>query len=784
MHMRSPGPRAFAIPAVAAALAIAGLPALGASSRTVTAATLPSVIPAWAGVAPTVGSTAPSSTVRFAVALRFREADAFTAIARQVSDPASPQFRHFLTTAQIEQRFAPTAASAAAVTTWLTSLGATVDSVSPLRSLITAHARAGTLASALHVRFADVLHDGARVRVARNEPTVPAAIRSEVLAIDGLSQTTMKPTHVTDGAGSSATPEASPPPAFVVGTPCSAYWGEKKAATLPKYYGKVLPYAPCGYTPEQLRAAYGVTGSGLTGAGATVAIIDAWASPTLEHDVNTWSSRHGLPPFAAGQLTQETLPGVDQVPEVGDPLGIVDPQGWSGEETLDVEAVHGMATGAHIIYFGALTPENVALNAAMTQLVEENEADEISNSYGSGDDQPAPDDQIIFDQNMTTAAAEGIGIQFSSGDDADEVVANGSRSADYPATSDMVTAVGGTTLVVGADDTYGGETYWGTYKSALKGDTWDSARTLSGGGGGGVSTTYAEPDYQKPVVPNSLATYGGVPAGRVVPDVSLVADSTTGMLVGQTQTNKDGSETYGEYRIGGTSVSCPLWAGLMADTFQSLGGKRIGNVNPSLYTSYRHRGAAYRDPSLGHTLAAARPDYTDTQDPTTKVVYTVRDLGNVGTLHDLPGYDDATGLGTPFLPQLVLAIANPTQDGPASLTHPAPAKKLPGTIVRLSIVTKHKKAKDEIQVPAGKSVTYKVQLVLGKGVKKGPSTAKRVVYIYVDKKRRGRAITGKGGFATFVGAPLSPGTHIVTAVFAGSKDLKTSVSHKLTVRAI
>ena len=172
--------------------------------------------------------------------------------------------------------------------------------------------------------------------------------------------------------------------------------------------------------------------------------------------------------------------------------------------------------------------------------------------------------------------------------------------------------------------------------------------TLSGAGGGGESTTYAEPDYQKGTGADGFQTSG---SARVVPDVSLVADSTTGINIGQTVTFADGTTKYDESRIGGTSLSCPLFAGLMALAVQANGG-RVGLVNPVLYEAPK----VFRDPSLGRGLAAVRPDHTVSNDPTSPQTLSLRLLGNLSTLKDLPGYDDSTGLGSPRAAALVTTL--------------------------------------------------------------------------------------------------------------------------------
>src|SRR4029079_17353910 len=92
---------------------------------------------------------------------------------------------------------------------------------------------------------------------------------------------------------------------------------------------------------------------------------------------------------------------------------------------------------------------------------------------------------------------------------------------------------------------------------------------------------FAQPWYQKGVVPSSISNWFGNGPHRAVPDVAMVGDPTTGMLVGQTQTFSDGTY-YDEYRIGGTSLSSPLLAGVMALADQAAGHAH-GFASPALY---------------------------------------------------------------------------------------------------------------------------------------------------------------------------------------------------------
>jgi len=304
-----------------------------------------------------------------------------------------------------------------------------------------------------------------------------------------------------------------------------------------------------------------------------VAIIDAYASPAIASDVNTYSSRHGPPTMNGGQFQQVAAPGTYNRPESGarNPKKgpVQDPQGWYGEETLDVEAVHTTAPGANIVYVGA--PNNYQdLDAALNHVVDQHLASIVTNSYGFSSEALHPGFIKPQLDTMIEAAITGVGIYFSSGDNGDETGGNPANAAaatpDWPASSPLVTAVGGTSLGVGATGQYLFETGWETGRSGLSGGAWSPAypgRYLYGSGGG-TSHLFAQPAYQAGVVPTAIATRNGGAPARVVPDIAALGDPTTGMLVGQTQTFPDGSVAYGEYRIGGTSLSSPLMAGFMA----------------------------------------------------------------------------------------------------------------------------------------------------------------------------------------------------------------------------
>ncbi len=212
-----------------------------------------------------------------------------------------------------------------------------------------------------------------------------------------------------------------------------------------------------------------------------------------------------------------------------------------------------------------------------------------------------------------------------------------------------MTAVGGTSLGVDANGGVALEQGWTTGISGFDPATGKYTPGPRGdflyGAGGGASRVYAQPDYQKSVVPNDLATSLGAPKRRVVPDVGMVGDPNTGFLVGQTQTFPEGV-SYDEYRIGGTSLSSPLFAGVMALADQQA-GVHHGFANPYLYSLAGS--GALRDIKPGPKSAVVRRNYNNLVDASAGFANpTVRTIdADLQSLRTLNGYDTLTGLGAP-----------------------------------------------------------------------------------------------------------------------------------------
>jgi subtilase family serine protease len=264
--------------------------------------------------------------------------------------------------------------------------------------------------------------------------------------------------------------------------------------------------------------------------------------------------------------------------------------------------------------------------------------------------------------------------------------------ADYPSSSPYQTSVGGTSLQVNQAGERTGELGWSTSKSILctaelaaaggcpKGKVGQYVPKAPGaylyGSGGGTSYQYAEPLYQEGVVPSVLAERNSKITGirnRVEPDISMDADPTTGMLVGETQAFPDGTY-YDQYRIGGTSLSSPLLAGVMALADQAAGAP-LGFVNPLLYKLAAKPSSAFFDVLPGGLQALVRSDYVNGFGPEEGLITSVRTLDYQGkeqfcsgtgscthqkvAIETAAGFDSMTGIGTPGSGLIAALAATP-----------------------------------------------------------------------------------------------------------------------------
>ena len=603
--------------------------------------------PKWLPFARDMGTTVSTDPVNFGVLLGMRDEAGAEATLKAVTDPHSASYGHYLTNKQFDARYAPAPASVAAVQNWLRDQGFKVSKTLPSGMYVSVSGTVGQVEMTFGSKIHNYSYQGKQVYANTNQLSLPAgtptAVSGAISGIVGVDQ------------GSElkqiADPEPGPPPGARFGVqPCSAYYGQKVATGKPKAYGKHQPYAVCGYTPSQLQSAYGESSlikRGIDGRGYTVAITDAYAAPTILSDAQKYNQVHGQPLFKAGQFSQ-IIPEADGF----DNTDLCGAQGWYGEETLDVEAVHAMAPGANVIYVGA--PDCLSgLDLAWANIIDSHFADVVTNSWTDGVDDVALLGNAyvtFYEQFSTEAAITGITVNFSSGDDGDHTSGGtdvASKTVEFPADLPYVTGVGGSSVFIGNKGQWLGEQGWQTAYSPLKNGQWGTA-VYNSGGGGGTSQLFTQPWYQQGKVPVSESQYYSNVPMRTVPDIAMDADPNTGMIVGETQVFPDGTY-WDQYRIGGTSLASPLLAGLVAVADQAH-HKALGFINPLYYsmigTSAVHDIVAPRSP-----IAQVRTEFVNGVDNKQGKLYKLQTIDvQTSTLHDGPGYDDETGVGTPAGP--------------------------------------------------------------------------------------------------------------------------------------
>jgi subtilase family serine protease len=630
-----------------------------------------------------VGAVAKSARVSFELVLKLRDASGAKSLVRAISSPGSASYRQYLTASQWESRFSPATKQVSSAREWLASEGFKVGAVSKDRITISASGTAAQVEKAFGTTLKNYKLHGHTVRMAASTMSVPASLSGSVVGALGINQNIATPANASAStastrasAGAATNPFPPAPPAFITAPPCGSSYSAKIATVTPPfghgYPGKV-PYQVCGYKPGQLRSAYNI-GSAHTGQGVTVAVIDAYGSSTIARDSARYFRMNDPGnPFANAHFSQlNSTPFTDEAE--------CDASSWLNEQAIDVQSVHSMAPDAHILYVGAQNCIDGLFDSEQN-VIDNGLANVVTNSWGdtAGDLLEDVASRTAFDDLFMLADTTGMSVLFSSGDSGDNFNLFGLSSADYPPSSPFVTAVGGTSLKVGANGQQRGQLGWATGRSfkctanvvgGLAGCTKSTVNTwlpvsVNGGSGGFTSYDYTQPWYQAGVVPSALALrnealFGDVPL-RVEPDISMDADPSTGFLIGLHETFPSGKVKYGQTRYGGTSLASPILAGVIADADQAA-GTPVGFINPAIYKLDGTAGAI-DDILPGGKQAQVRVDHANTYVPgATGFIQSFRELtyegaitycdatGNCATrpntLTTAKGYDSMTGLGS------------------------------------------------------------------------------------------------------------------------------------------
>jgi subtilase family serine protease len=431
------------------------------------------------------------------------------------------------------------------------------------------------------------------------------------------------------------------------------------------------------FDPQSTRAAYNVAplyAAGHDGSGRTIAIVDSYGSDTMAHDLHVYDQAFGLPPMCGeegvtcrsgmprfSQLSLQGSPATKAPPSTSKSPGQEDKSAWALEVALDVETAHAMAPGANILLVHTNTAETLGVQgfpqmmAAEKYVVDHHLADVISQSFGSAEEAFGSRQSLEnLRDAFKAAAASGVTVLASSGDGGSAntrkapVGQGGSTiptpTVSWPASDPLVTGVGGTYLCTDPNNT--------TTRTVDNVDPPVNCQAPAAAGqaevgwiasGGGFSHVFSRPAFQTTLPAGSTAFPGDQ---RGVPDIGLQASSRTGALVYLTLP-PDGNSglicpggqpcSTGWYDIGGTSLSCPQWAALVAIAAQ-IRGHGLGQINPALY-------------QLAADPATYAADFYDVTVGNNQADPSVPGYANG------PGWDPVTGLGTPNAANLVPDLA-------------------------------------------------------------------------------------------------------------------------------
>jgi kumamolisin len=463
------------------------------------------------------------------------------------------------------------------------------------------------------------------------------------------------------------------------------------------------------YTADQIASAYrfsSMYGAGDLGTGQTIALYELESNSTS--DIAAYQSCYGT-------SAPVSYVKVDSFSGTG---------AGSGEAALDIEDVIGLAPRASfLVYQGPNT--NAGVIDTYNAIISQDQAKVISTSWGLCESQEGTSAASSENTLFQEAATQGQTIFAASGDSGSEDCGTNSLAVDDPGSQPFVTSVGGTTMpALGPPPTQ---------------SVWNNS---SGAGGGGISRLWQMPSYQSGApaslnVVNSGSSGTPCAAGagglcREVPDVSADADPNTGYAIFW-----KGSWI----GIGGTSAAAPTWAGFTAlvNGSSGCGGTPVGFANPLLYAA------------AGSAFSADFSDITSGNNDGTGT--------NGGKFAAGPGFDMATGLGTPVGSTLPAALCGGGGGGPSvSVTNPGNQTGTVGAPVSLQI-----SASDTDQgaltysatgLPAGLSINSSTGLISGTPT---TATSSNVTVTATDA-------TGPSGGASFtwtISAPICPARQLL-----------------------
>ena len=589
---------------------------------------LPNHHPQWASTANSAGLTPadlPLNQLTLVLARSPQQEQAFEQFLADQQNPASPDFHHWLTPAEVGERYGLSDQDIATITGWLQSQGLQVNWVAPSRIFIGFGGTAANVGRAFQTEMQYYSVRGEQKLSVSSDPMVPASLLPAIKGVRGLYTIDERPTH--------------------------------RVSTVQTVSPQLTVSGGVHYvTPADFNTIYDVP-SAYTGAGITIGIV-SW-SHTYATDFDNFKSKTGVTFTDPTEIVPTAFGGIDPGPALtAPPTGSSSVLGAQEEATLDVIRAGSVAPGANLLLVvssASGTADGIGADAQYMINTSPVPVQVISISFGACESSAGAGNVAFWDNLFQTAASEGISVFVSSGDSGaagcdtafsappSVSVAN---SPNYICSSSYATCVGGTQFA----DTASPSTYWSSsnstgYQSVLsyipEGAWNESTTTNVAGTGGGVSTVIATPSWQSGTGVPSART------GRYTPDVSFTAANHDGYFACLAAISGGGCVTsnnsFGFVIFSGTSASAPGMAGVAALLDQKLGSAQ-GNLNLQLYPLAASVPAAYHDTTV---FSSGVSDCSATtaslcNNSVTLLSGSGAQAGfTVGT-----GYDEATGLGS------------------------------------------------------------------------------------------------------------------------------------------
>jgi len=654
-----------------------------------------------------------SQQLRLAVGLQLQNAATLDTLLQDVYNPKSPLYKHYIAPSHFKQLFAPGDDQVQQVTSFLQSNGCIVTNVASNNLLVDASCSVTQAEKTFGVQI-NIYKKGKNTFYANSSPLkIPMKLKNVITSVSGLdSSSKLHPLYREHSKRMADTPTGYGPSALstaydfaplynqgILGdnqsialleldgfqqSDINTYYQTYNLNTLSSNVATTTTSTPTSTatptatatstpatTPTPTAAATATSTPATTptptaAATTPTATVAATATSTpattpTPTAAATATSTPATTPTATATSTATTtsssgtlaVPNITTI-KVKGATGV--PGQYAVEPTLDLEVLLGLAPHANALVYEGVDASTSSFNDVLSQIVNDNKVQVVSISWEAECESNAAlgSEWQTVDTMLKQGAAQGMSFFAASGDAGAYDCQDTNLQVGVPTSDPYVTAVGGTTLTVNADNTYRTEIGWSDIYDNLHGE-------MGTGSGGGISSYWTMPGWQHGSgVINSYSSAKPCNTGsgkycRQVPDVSANADEgdvnpATGDAVYCTVCDGSGWQT-----VGGTSAAAPVWAAaalLINQYLQSQGAPPMGLANPALYSLFNSQStyASFHDVTLGTTNPLAAFSGFSILNP-------LIDKSKLTNYLAGPGYDLVTGMGSPDVYNIALDLS-------------------------------------------------------------------------------------------------------------------------------